>query len=77
MPPTGSALRWGVIDERPSIGGMVMLLAIVALMLVYLGLAAGLALQYDRQFFMNDAFALVLFGVVLIALLVGERRVRR
>ncbi|MDA1002994.1 MAG: hypothetical protein O3B31_06555 [Chloroflexi bacterium] len=54
-----------------------MLLAIVALMLVYLGLAAGLALQYDRQFFMNDAFALVLFGVVLIALLVGERRVRR
>ena len=41
---------------------------IVGLMILYLVLATGLALQYDRRFFFNDAVAAAIFVFLLIAL---------
>ena len=39
---------------------------VLALMLVYLAGTAGLALAYDRQFFINDAIAFVIFAAIII-----------
>lgn len=52
-------------------------LGIVGLMIFYLVLATGLAVQYDRRFFINEAIAAVFFLVLLIALSVMEARSRR
>jgi hypothetical protein len=71
-PYVGPGTLLAVTDGRLSKRGTAMLRAIVALMVIYLGLTTGLALQYDRQFFMTDAIAAAFFGVTLIALLVGE-----
>jgi hypothetical protein len=43
-------------------------LAIVGLMVLYLALATGLALVFDRRFFVNDAIAAAFFLVLLAAL---------
>jgi len=48
---------------------------IVLLMCVYLALAAGLAIAYDRRFFINDGFAIAVFGFLLTWLVIaGEAR---
>ena len=53
--------------SRPSIW------VIVLLMFVYLAGSAVLALSVDRGFFLNDAFALVLFALMLGAIAFDER----
>ena len=50
---------------------------IVVLMLAYLVGSGVLAVTVDRGFALNDAFAVVLFGVVLAWLWLDERRWRR
>ncbi len=39
---------------------------VLALMLVYLAGTAGLALAYDRQFFINDVIAFAIFAAILL-----------
>lgn len=39
---------------------------VLALMLVYLAATAGLAIAYDRQFFINDAIAFAIFAAILL-----------
>ncbi len=39
---------------------------VLALMLVYLAATAGLAIAYDRQFFINDVIAFVIFAAILL-----------
>jgi uncharacterized membrane protein len=56
---------------------MRLMLGIVGLMLAYLALATGLALQFDRRFFFNDALAAVFFVVILITLLATARGATR
>lgn len=46
---------------------------IVLLMCVYLALAAGLAIAYDRRFFINDGFAIAVFGFLLTWLVIAAR----
>ena len=52
-------------------------LGIVSLMVLYLVLTTGLALQYDRRFFLNDGIAAMFFLLLLIALPVMDARSRR
>ena len=50
---------------------------VLALMLVYLALMAGLALKYDWAFFWNDVVALAIFALMAGGLLAYERPWRR
>jgi len=43
-----------------------MMRLVLALMLVYLAGTAGLALAYDRQFFINDVIAFAIFAAILL-----------
>lgn len=45
----------------------------LVLMLIYLSLTAVLATQVDRRFFVNDALAVVVFGVLLSGLLLTAK----
>lgn len=47
---------------------------IVVLFATYLAATAGLALAYDRQFFLNDALAIVIWLIIGLVLLVSARR---
>lgn len=48
--------------------------ALVVLMLAYLGGAATLALTVNQRFFFNDVLALAVFATLLVTLVVAERR---
>lgn len=47
------------------------------LLLAYLGITAGLALTQDRQFFLNDALAIVIWLVVGLVIAISGSAARQ